>query len=197
MSIACTELDIRACCRLYSCPRLSRLFSTFLPVLDFLVCPWLPRLSLTFSPVLDFLACPQLSCLSLTKKTLDLCKVLFLEKSRKTVKNYHIFKNCNFGQLARAGVFCVAFTASKHFFLPILINNLTICQICHHKGGPLWFKTSQKLMTPLNRPTLFFLNRITNGSRIQIQYSIFKKLNQNFMKIRISLAYSREQPSLF
>ena len=68
-------------------------------------------------------------------------------------KHYHFwrlflffFRNHTF---SRAGVFCVAFSASGGFFWAIKNSFLTIFPIFHHKGGPLWFRTSKKLTTPL------------------------------------------------
>ena len=46
-------------------------------------------------------------------------------------------------------VFCIAFSLSKPFFWAIKINNRTNFLIFHHKGGPLWFRTSKKLTTLL------------------------------------------------
>ena len=64
--------------------------------------------------------------LNATQKTPALYNVPFLNKSRKTATNAHFFNNANLlrffldllvnGTLQRAGVFCVVFSASGHFF---------------------------------------------------------------------------------
>ena len=51
--------------------------------------------------------------------------------------------------LVKSWVFCVAFSASGRFFWAIKNSFLTIIPIFHRKGGPLWFRTSKKLTTPL------------------------------------------------
>ena len=84
------------------------------------------------------------------------------------------------GILKSAEVFCVAFSASKPFFWAILINNLTF-YFNFSPHGPLWFRTPQKLTTPLKMAKNhkhIFVNRITNGSIDCLK---------GWIKIRISL----------
>ena len=51
--------------------------------------------------------------------------------------------------LSRFGAFCVAFSPSGRFFWAIKNSFLTSFLFFHHKGGPLWFRMSKKLTTPL------------------------------------------------
>jgi hypothetical protein len=87
--------------------------------------------------------------------------------------------------------FCVAFSASGGFFWAIKNSFLTIFPIFHHKGGHLWFRTSKKTYdTPKNGRKL--KTKVFLWTELQMDqefrwYSMFERLNQNFMKIRISL----------
>ena len=61
----------------------------------------------------------------------------------------------------------------------------------HYKGGPLWFSMFQKLMTPLEmaeswKQKVFWWTELQMDQEFR-GYSMFERLNKNFMKIRISL----------
>ena len=85
----------------------------------------------------------------------------------KMVKNYHccqaflvfFFRN---GTFQRAGVFCVAFSASIPLFWAIKINNPTIFLIFHPKGGPYWFWGGKILPTWLKIVEILKLKQFWN-----------------------------------
>ena len=107
---------------------------------------------------LDISASPSPDALNATQKTRALYKVWLPTKSKKSLKNYHFWpfltKHDHFWRLflifsERFGAFCVAFSPSGRFFWAIKNSFLTSFLFFHHKGGPLWFRMSKKLTTPL------------------------------------------------
>ena len=94
------------------------------------------------------------------------------------------FRNHTF---SRAGIFCVAFSASGGFFWAMKNSFLTIFPIFHHKGGPLWFRTSKKLTT-----TLKMAENLKQKYFCEQNYKWIKNQDgtvclKSWIKIRISL----------
>ena len=135
--------------------------------------------------------------LKATHKSSSLCIVPFLKKSRKTAKNYHFFKIDNFCQFFWIFSETVVFRDMRFFALhsvhqnPSLeLSNSTIRQIFLFfsiKGGK-----SQTLTTPLKLGENLKLNFFWIFSQKDQEsrwYSMFKRLNKNFLKIRITLLW--------
>ena len=112
---------------------------------------------------LDISASPSPDALNATQKNRALYKVWLPTKSKKILKKLPILavliKTWSFLEvildffrnhtLSRFGAFCVAFSPSGRFFWAIKNSFLTSFLFFHHKGGPLWFRMSKKLTTPL------------------------------------------------
>ena len=90
--------------------------------------------------------------------------------------------------LSRAGVFCFAFSASGGFFWAFKNCFLTIFPFFHHKGGPLWFRTSKKLTTPLKMAENWKQKDFCEQNYKWIKNSDGTVCLKGWIKIRISLA---------